>query len=310
MRVFASLLAASLALASPAAASPRRVASLNLCTDELVLAIATPDQIVSVTHLSQDEAETPLWRRGRQYARNDGSLLSVADLRPDLVVTMGGGIRDRSAIAARLGIPTLDLPFAASLDDVEANIRRVATALGQPARGAALIRRIESLRAASATTGIFVIASEPKPDLILGSMRAGANEFFTFPPPDEMWHEAIRRTATRRVAAGHGQAGTMFVFFGAKGGAGTTTLAVNSAVEIARVQRISLPVIRRWSEREGAREGFETFRRALTAARKAVSALTATPARPRTGRRKRSPSGAAPSRSRAAAAKRSRSAGP
>ena len=147
MRVFASLLAASLALASPAAASPRRVASLNLCTDELVLAIATPDQIVSVTHLSQDEAETPLWRRGRQYARNDGSLLSVADLRPDLVVTMGGGIRDRSAIAARLGIPTLDLPFAASLDDVEANIRRVAAALGQPARGAALIRRIESLRA-------------------------------------------------------------------------------------------------------------------------------------------------------------------
>jgi vitamin B12 transporter len=40
MRVFASLLAASLALAAPADAAPRRVASLNLCTDELLLALA------------------------------------------------------------------------------------------------------------------------------------------------------------------------------------------------------------------------------------------------------------------------------
>ena len=93
MRVFASLLAASLALAAPADASPRRVASLNLCTDELVLMIADPAQIASVTHLSQSPAETPLWRLARRHARNDGSLLSVAPLRPDLVVTMGGGAR-------------------------------------------------------------------------------------------------------------------------------------------------------------------------------------------------------------------------
>lgn len=149
MRVFASLLAASLALASPAAASPRRVASLNLCTDELVLMLAAPAQVISVTHLAQDEAETPLWRQARRYRRNDGSLLSVAGLRPDLVVTMGGGVRDRGGIAARLGIATLDLPFAGSLADVEANIRRVAAALGQPARGEAMIRRIEALRASA-----------------------------------------------------------------------------------------------------------------------------------------------------------------
>jgi iron complex transport system substrate-binding protein len=64
MRVFASLLAASLALLAGVAAeaAPRRVASLNLCTDELLL-LARPEQIASVTHLSQQEAETPLWRQ-------------------------------------------------------------------------------------------------------------------------------------------------------------------------------------------------------------------------------------------------------
>lgn len=147
MRVFASLLAASLALATPAEAAPTRVASLNLCTDELVLALAAPGQIVSVTHLAQDPAETPLWRQARRYRRNDGSLLSVAALRPDLVVTMGGGARDRLRIAERLGIRTIDLPFATSIADVEAGIRRLAAALGRPAAGEALLRRIAALRA-------------------------------------------------------------------------------------------------------------------------------------------------------------------
>ena len=146
MRVFASLLAASLALAAAAApAAPRRVASLNLCTDELVLMLAAPGQIVSVSHLAQQEAETALWRRARSYQRNDGSLLSVVAARPDLVVTMGGGGRDRSRIAARLGIATLDLPFAQSLSEVADNVARVADALGRPEAGTALIRRMTAL---------------------------------------------------------------------------------------------------------------------------------------------------------------------
>ncbi len=147
MRVFASISAVSLALAAPAAAAPQRVASLNLCTDELLLALAEPGQIVSVTHLAQDPAETPLWRQARRYRRNDGSLVSVAPLQPDLVVTMGGGARDRLRIAARLGIPTLDLPFAQSLADVEAAIAGLSRALGRPDAGAALLRRMAALRA-------------------------------------------------------------------------------------------------------------------------------------------------------------------
>lgn len=146
MRVFASLLAASFALAAARAeAAPRRVASLNLCTDELVLLLASPDQIVSVTHLAQQEVETVLWRQARRYRRNDGSLLSVVEMRPDLVVTMGGGARDRLRIAARLGIPAVDLPFARNLGDVGESIRRLALALGRPEAGTALIRRMTAL---------------------------------------------------------------------------------------------------------------------------------------------------------------------
>lgn len=140
MPVSVSLLAASAAL---------RVASLNLCTDELVLLLAAPDRIVSVTHLAQQPAESPLWRQARRYRANDGSLLSVAGLKPDLVVMMGGGARDRLRIAKRLGIRTIDLPFAQSLGDVEASVTRLAAALGRPRAGAALLRRMAALRASA-----------------------------------------------------------------------------------------------------------------------------------------------------------------
>ena len=147
MRAFAFVLATSLAAtAADAIRLPRRVTSLNLCTDELLLLLADPRQIVSVTHLSHQEAETPLWRQARRYRRNDGSLLAVARLRPDLVLTMGGGARDRHRIAQRLGVRTLDLPFAQSLDDVERSIATVAAALGRSAAGEALVARIRHLR--------------------------------------------------------------------------------------------------------------------------------------------------------------------
>ena len=147
MRAFAFASAASLALAAAADAAPRRVASLNLCTDELLLMLADPAQVVSVTHLAQKPAETRLWREARRYRRNDGSLVSVVGLRPDLVLTMGGGARDRGRIAGRLGLRIVDLPFPQSLADIERNVRTVSSALGRESAGAAVLARIDRLKA-------------------------------------------------------------------------------------------------------------------------------------------------------------------
>ena len=148
MRGFAYASILSLALAGTAEAAPRRVASLNLCTDELLLLLGDPAQIASVTHLAQQPAETGLWREARRYRRNDGSLVSVAPFRPDLVLTMGGGARDRGRIAGRLGIPILDIPFPQSLADIEGSIAKVAAALGRRPAGAAWLARIARLKAA------------------------------------------------------------------------------------------------------------------------------------------------------------------
>jgi len=96
---------------------------------------------------------------------------------------------------------------------------------------------IERLRGAFANVAIFVVAGSTDPELILQAMRAGANEFFTWPPADEAFHGAVRRTAARREStqASARPPSMTLVFFGAKGGVGTTTIAVNCSVELARL---------------------------------------------------------------------------
>ena len=111
---------------------------------------------------------------------------------------------------------------------------------------------VERLRASSSTLAIFAIARAADPELILQAMRAGANEFFTWSSTggdgsgegvmQEGFHEALRRTAARRQA-GNKQPSAMLAFLGAKGGAGTTTVAVNCAVELARLSKRSTIVV-------------------------------------------------------------------
>ena len=134
------------ALLTAASAAALKVASLNLCTDELLLTLAAPEQIVSVTHLAHKPQETTLWRQARRYPRNDGSLLSVVGRKPDLVVTMGSGARDRARIAQRLGIRVLDLPFPQRLADVEQAIAVVARALGRGDAGRLWLARLDALK--------------------------------------------------------------------------------------------------------------------------------------------------------------------
>ena len=107
---------------------------------------------------------------------------------------------------------------------------------------------IERLRGNNPAMAVFAVASTAEPDLILQAMRAGANEFFAWTPGpqpgggrsmEESFQTAVRRTAARReaVSASTKQPCATHVFLGAKGGTGTTTIAVNYAVEIARLSK-------------------------------------------------------------------------
>lgn len=123
-----------------------RAASLNLCTDEYLLLLARPNEIVSVSYLSQDPLESSLWRQARAYRANRGSIEDVLTSKPSLLLTMGGGGRATALLASRLRMRSLKLPYATDLAGVEQNLRSVGMALGDVHRADAWIDKIEQLR--------------------------------------------------------------------------------------------------------------------------------------------------------------------
>ena len=129
------------------------VASLNLCADEYLLLLARPGEIASVSFLSQDPRESPLWHRARRHHANRGSIEDVLTRKPKAIFTMGGGGRSTALIARRLGIRAIDLKPTGSLDDVASNLRIVASTLGEPSRAAPWIARLDALRRSSPRSG-------------------------------------------------------------------------------------------------------------------------------------------------------------
>ena len=150
-----------------------RAASLNLCTDEYLLLLARPEQIVGVSYLSREPAESRLWRTARRYPGNRGSVEDVLALRPTLILMMGGGGRASALLTRRLGIRVIDLPYATSIEGVENNVRTVAAALGDSRRADPWIARMHHLRVTAPSIAVDTIWISGRGDsLTAGSLGA------------------------------------------------------------------------------------------------------------------------------------------
>jgi pilus assembly protein CpaE len=84
------------------------------------------------------------------------------------------------------------------------------------------------------TTGIILVASSLEPALLLEAMRAGVSEVVTEPCTQADLEAVIGRVIGQRPVA---DVGRVFGFVGAKGGVGTTTVAVNVATALGAVGR-------------------------------------------------------------------------
>lgn len=97
------------------------------------------------------------------------------------------------------------------------------------------LKIVESIYAFGAAT-VFVCSSKANLELAVRCMRAGAREFLTFPLDPTTIADALGRIAIRGTSAHPARktARKLFVFLGAKGGCGTTTIAANFAVSLAQ----------------------------------------------------------------------------
>lgn len=122
---------------------PQRIVSLNLCTDQLLLALADRSQIAALTRNARDTEMSAAAAQAQGITPLRESSEQLFALRPDLILGMPAS---RHAMLLPLGpanYRTVDLDSAESYDAIVAQIRTVAVAVGHPARGEALIRRMD-----------------------------------------------------------------------------------------------------------------------------------------------------------------------
>lgn len=129
---------------TPVLKRPHRIVSLNLCADQLLVALADRDQIAGLTRYASDPDMSAVAAQARHLPVFGGSAEEIMAADPDLVVGMPA--RRNPAIAVLKGqrYPSLDLKSAKTYDEIIASIRDVAVAVGHPERGEAMIARMNA----------------------------------------------------------------------------------------------------------------------------------------------------------------------
>ena len=143
LRAVAILTCINLPGASHAAELPR-VASINLCTDQLLVTLADPSQILGLSPYSRDRARSWDPAKAAQFPKLSGEAEDVLVLRPDVVVAGRFTKRATRELLKEKGLRVVEFDAARSLDDVKKQIRQMGDLVQHPDRAAAEIQRMDT----------------------------------------------------------------------------------------------------------------------------------------------------------------------
>ncbi len=142
-------------------AETRRIASINLCADELLLKLKDRDQLVSVSMLSREPTISNVTSEVQNLPFNRGLVEEVVAAKPDLVLAGQYTAQRTLALIQRVGLPVIVLREPTTLKGVAAHIAGIAQQLGEVERGNAMILAMDRRLAA------IPVVDGPKPTAIL-----------------------------------------------------------------------------------------------------------------------------------------------
>jgi len=173
-----------------------RVMSLNPCIDAILVQVADPEQILSISHYSHDpDASSIPVALARRFPANAETAEEVVALRPDLVL-LGPHVASATQAAIRsVGIRIESVGVPATIAESRAQVLQVARAVGHAERGRALLTRIDAALAAAAPPAGAV----PLPALI----RQGGG---LVPGEGTLAGELLARTGFRNMSGAYGLA--------------------------------------------------------------------------------------------------------
>lgn len=148
---------ALLASAAPVRAEPpRRIVSMNLCTDQMALLLVGPERITSISFLGADPAESPLADLATGIPVNHGLAEEVIAAKPDLVLAGRYTTGFAKAMLRRLGYPVVEIESPETIAGIRTVLTDLGAQLGAQARAAELLADMDRrLAAAAAPAGHY-----------------------------------------------------------------------------------------------------------------------------------------------------------
>jgi iron complex transport system substrate-binding protein len=129
------------------AAGLPRVASMNVCTDQLLLTLADPEQILGLSRYSRDGFQSWAADDARRYRILSGGAEDILVLRPDVVVASLFDKRSTRELLKEKGLHLAEFAVPNSLDEAKDQIRRMGEIVGHPDRATAEIARLDAAMA-------------------------------------------------------------------------------------------------------------------------------------------------------------------
>ncbi len=106
-----------------------------------------------------------------------------------------------------------------------------------------LVTRIKSIKDQFPQVSLFVVSDNKDHQYIIAAMKAGASEFLVEPVMEETLQRAIDEIREKLANTGRLAQGRIYSFVSAKGGVGSTVLAVNTATALARDKKAATALI-------------------------------------------------------------------
>ena len=157
-RRLALLLGVLLAVPLPTAA---RVVSLNLCTDQYLLALA-PGRATAVTFLARDPDLSVMAAAARDVPTVRADAEAVLALRPSLILAAPWGARATLDALVRRGVTVERITPPADFDAIRSTTRQLGARLGASARAEALLAEMDAVLARPRAAQGAAIALEPR----------------------------------------------------------------------------------------------------------------------------------------------------
>lgn len=141
---FLFLILSNVAYSQTTLAAPQRIASLNICIDQLLWELVPHERLVSISYLTADPIWSPIAEQVQGVPVNHGLAEEIVPLKPDVIFAGEFDAANAIELLLKLGKRVERLPLPRTLGDINEQILQLAKLVGADEKAQQMVKKIDA----------------------------------------------------------------------------------------------------------------------------------------------------------------------